>query len=109
MRVPGPAGGASALAFGRRRYRTGFVVRRAAEDLALFRMLEAAVRRRGQPHERSGPGRRVPAALPPADVRKPDHPLSSRSLSSGMRPQGSGVVRPRSGTRRKQRMLQRPM
>ena len=35
-----------------------------------------------------------------------DHPPSSRSSSSGMRPQGFGVVRPRSGARRKQRMPQ---
>ncbi len=32
------------LAFGRRRYRTGFIARRAAEDLPPFRMLEEAVR-----------------------------------------------------------------
>ena len=32
------------LEFGRRQYRTGFVVRRSAEDLAPFRMLEDAVR-----------------------------------------------------------------
>ena len=51
-------------------------------------------------------GQRVRAALPPAAARRPDHPLSSRSSSSGMRPQGSGVVRPRSGARRKQRMPQ---
>ena len=43
-RLPGVPLKALPLAFGRRRYRTGFVARRAAEDLAPFRMLEAAVR-----------------------------------------------------------------
>ena len=32
------------LPFGRRRYRSGFLARRSAEDLELFRMPEGAVR-----------------------------------------------------------------
>ena len=43
-RLPGSLLHALPLAFGRRRYRTGFVARRSAEDLEPFRMLEAAVR-----------------------------------------------------------------
>ncbi len=43
-RLPGAPLRALPLAFGRRRYRTGFVARRAAENLAPFRMLEEAVR-----------------------------------------------------------------
>ena len=43
-RLPGAPLRALPLAFGRRRYRTGFVARRAAEDLAPLRMLEDAVR-----------------------------------------------------------------
>ena len=41
--MPGASLKALPLAFGRRRYRTGFVARRAAEDLAPFRMIEDAV------------------------------------------------------------------
>ena len=43
-RLPGTPLKALPLAFGRRRYRAGFVVRRSAEDLEPFRMLEQAVR-----------------------------------------------------------------
>ena len=43
-RLPGAPLKALPLTFGRRRYRTGFVARRSAEDLAAFRHLEAAVR-----------------------------------------------------------------
>ena len=43
-RLPGAPLKALPLTFGRRRYRTGFVARRSAEDLAPFRHLEAAVR-----------------------------------------------------------------
>ena len=43
-RLPGAPLKALPLAFGRRRYRTGFVARRSAEDLAPFRRLEEAVR-----------------------------------------------------------------
>lgn len=43
-RLPGTPLRALPLAFGRHRYRTGFVARRSAEDLEPFRMLEAAVR-----------------------------------------------------------------
>ena len=43
-RLPGTPLRALPLAFGRRRYRAGFVTRRSAEDLEPFRMLEAAVR-----------------------------------------------------------------
>ena len=42
--LPGAPLKALPLTFGRRRYRTGFVARRSAEDLAPFRHLEAAVR-----------------------------------------------------------------
>lgn len=42
-RLPGAPLKALPLTFGRRRYRTGFVIRRAAEDLAPFRMLKDAV------------------------------------------------------------------
>ena len=53
-----------------------------------------------------GPGQSVPPALPPADVQRPVHPPSSRPPISGTGPQGSGVLRPRSGARRTQRMPQ---
>ena len=43
-RLPGAPLKALPLTFGRRRYRTGFIARRSAEDLAPFRHLEAAVR-----------------------------------------------------------------
>ena len=43
-RLPGTPLQPLPLAFGRRRYRTGFVARRSAEDLEPFRMLEQAVR-----------------------------------------------------------------
>ena len=43
-RLPGVPLAPLPLAFGRHSYRTGFVARRAAEDLAPFRMLEDAVR-----------------------------------------------------------------
>ena len=43
-RLPGAPLRELSLAFVRRRYRTGFVARRAAKDLAPFRMLEEAVR-----------------------------------------------------------------
>ena len=43
-RLPGTPLKALPLAFGRRRYRTGFVARRSAEDTETFRMLEQAVR-----------------------------------------------------------------
>ncbi len=43
-RLPGAPLKALPLTFGRQRYRTGFVARRSAEDLAPFRQLEAAVR-----------------------------------------------------------------
>ena len=42
-RLPGAPLKALPLGFGRRRYRTGFVVRRAAEDLEPFRMLKDAM------------------------------------------------------------------
>ena len=42
-RLPGAPLEALPLTFGRRRYRTGFIVRRAAEDLAPFRMLRNAL------------------------------------------------------------------
>ena len=43
-RLPGRPLKALPLAFGRRRYRTGFLARRSAEDLKPFRMLETALR-----------------------------------------------------------------
>lgn len=42
--MPGTPLRALPLAFGRRRYHTGFVAQRSAEDLEPFRMLEQAVR-----------------------------------------------------------------
>ena len=55
-RLPGTPLRALPLAFGRRRYRTGFIARRSAEDLEPFRMLEQSVRdaafgRDGRPAE----------------------------------------------------------
>ena len=43
-RLPGGLVRPLAVDIGRHRYRTGFVARRAAEDLAPFRVLEQAVR-----------------------------------------------------------------
>ena len=42
-RLPGPPLKALPLTFGRQRYRTGFIARRSAEDLAAFRRLQTAV------------------------------------------------------------------
>ena len=44
VRLPAPRLRALPTEYGRRRYRTGFVVRRAAEDLAPFRLLEDGIR-----------------------------------------------------------------
>ena len=40
------------VSFGRHRYRTGFIARRSAEDLAAFRLLRQAVRGRGAGEKR---------------------------------------------------------
>ena len=64
---PGPA-----WSLGRHRYRTGFIARRSAEDLAAFRLLRQAVRdaaleksgtRRGRPHRADRPSEGLIASI----------------------------------------------
>ena len=60
------------VSLGRHRYRTGFIARRSAEDLAAFRLLRQAVRdaalekaedRRGRPHQADRPSEGLIASL----------------------------------------------
>ena len=55
-RLPGTPLRALPLDFGRRRYRTGFVARRSAEDLEPFRMLQRAVREAAHRCDRQASG-----------------------------------------------------
>ncbi|MDE0407604.1 MAG: LysR family transcriptional regulator [Alphaproteobacteria bacterium] len=54
--LPGPPVAPLPLAFGRRRYRTGFVTRRSAEDHAPFRLLQQTVRERALEKSRQPDG-----------------------------------------------------
>ena len=75
------------LKFGRSRYRSGFIARRSAEDLAPFRRLEETVRR--------GAG----AELADAQIGEPVSVLDLSELGESMQPRSTTARRRYAGAR----------